>query len=269
MQHGTTAPLPIAAHLDTARMPGHWLLARLGKRVLRPGGVELTQSMLEGLAIGRSDRVLELAPGLGSTARRVLAARPATYVAVDRDEDAVAHVRAILAGTAHEARLGQAQATGLPDASRDVVLGEAMLTMNPAAMKQRIVAEAFRVLAPGGRYGIHELSLVPDDLPEADQHRVELDLSRAIHVGARPLTRRQWCALLEDAGFVVENVWQAPMHLLEPARFVRDEGPLRTLQFLWNLLRDPAAIARVRAMRSVFRRHREQMGAIAIVARKA
>ena len=27
--------------LDTTKMPGHWLLARLGKRVLRPGGREL------------------------------------------------------------------------------------------------------------------------------------------------------------------------------------------------------------------------------------
>jgi len=25
--------------LDVAKMPGHWLLARLGKRVLRPGGL--------------------------------------------------------------------------------------------------------------------------------------------------------------------------------------------------------------------------------------
>jgi hypothetical protein len=28
-------------------MPGHWLLARLGKQVLRPGGIELTQRVLE------------------------------------------------------------------------------------------------------------------------------------------------------------------------------------------------------------------------------
>ena len=35
------------------KMPGHWLLARLGKRVLRPGGLELTQRLLErfGLAL--------------------------------------------------------------------------------------------------------------------------------------------------------------------------------------------------------------------------
>jgi SAM-dependent methyltransferase len=249
-------------------MPGHWLLAKLGKRVLRPGGVELTRRMLGALAIRPADRVLELAPGLGATARLVLAAEPAAYTAVDRDEDAVAFVRAMLAGTPHEVRLGQAHDTGLPPGSRDVVLGEAMLTMNPEALKRRIVAEAFRVLAPGGRYAIHELALVPDDLPGPEQEAVGRDLSRAIHVGARPLTAGAWRALLEDAGFVVEAVHEAPMHLLEPARFVRDEGLGRTVRFLWNLVHEPGAVARVRGMREVFRRHARRLGAIALVARK-
>jgi len=39
--------------LDSAKMPGHWLLSRLGKRVLRPGGLELTRQMLEILDFNR------------------------------------------------------------------------------------------------------------------------------------------------------------------------------------------------------------------------
>lgn len=38
--------------LAMERMPGHWVLAQMGKRVLRPGGMELTRAMLEALAIG-------------------------------------------------------------------------------------------------------------------------------------------------------------------------------------------------------------------------
>lgn len=57
------------AGLDTSRMPGHWLLARSGKRVLRPGGRALTRRMLDALAIGPADAVVELAPGFGVTAR--------------------------------------------------------------------------------------------------------------------------------------------------------------------------------------------------------
>ncbi len=46
------------------KMPGHWLLAKLGKRVLRPGGLALTRAMLDRLNTnsGLRDRVR---PGLG------------------------------------------------------------------------------------------------------------------------------------------------------------------------------------------------------------
>lgn len=43
---------------------GHWLLARLGKRVLRPGGLELTTGLLRRLPIAALD-VVELAPASG------------------------------------------------------------------------------------------------------------------------------------------------------------------------------------------------------------
>uniref|UniRef100_UPI001C68D3FE hypothetical protein n=1 Tax=Streptomyces shenzhenensis TaxID=943815 RepID=UPI001C68D3FE len=61
-RNGSSLP---GAGLDAARVPGHWLLARLGKRVLRPGGVELTRWMLDALGVDPQDRVVELAAGLG------------------------------------------------------------------------------------------------------------------------------------------------------------------------------------------------------------
>ena len=45
-----------------------------------------------------------------------------------------------------------------------MVFGEAMLSMQTAMHKEAILVEAARLLKPGGRYGIHELCLVPDDL---------------------------------------------------------------------------------------------------------
>ena len=47
------------ASLSQQKMPGHWVLARLGKRVLRPGGMELTQRMLAALAIVSADDVVD------------------------------------------------------------------------------------------------------------------------------------------------------------------------------------------------------------------
>ena len=79
--------------MDAAKMPGHWLLLRLGKRVLRPGGVELTRRMLDGLNIQPDDDVVEFGPGLGVTARLTLARKPHSYVGIERDENAARIVR--------------------------------------------------------------------------------------------------------------------------------------------------------------------------------
>ncbi|CAN5902909.1 hypothetical protein BH23ACT11_BH23ACT11_17250 [soil metagenome] len=61
-----------AERLRAGRMPGHWLLARLGKGVLPPGGIDLTREMLDGLGISPADQVVGFARGLGSTARLAL-----------------------------------------------------------------------------------------------------------------------------------------------------------------------------------------------------
>jgi SAM-dependent methyltransferase len=256
------------ADLDPDKMPGHWLLARMGKRVLRPGGRELTQAVLGGLAITGDDDVVELAPGVGATARLILERSPASYTGVEPDEAAAATVRGLVRDRRDRVVEATAQSTGLDDGSADVVLGEAFLTMQSQANKEQIVGEAFRVLRPGGRYGLHELCLRPDGLGEETQEQVRQDLSRSIHVGARPLTAADWRALLEGAGFVVEHQNATEMRLLEPRRLVDDEGLARAARIAFNVARHRAARRRVRAMRSTFKAHRDNLGAIALVASK-
>ncbi|WP_327727011.1 methyltransferase domain-containing protein [Streptomyces sp. NBC_00487] len=255
--------------LDAARMPGHWLLARLGKRVLRPGGVELTRWMLDALGVDPEDRVVELAAGLGATARLTLARRPAAYTAVDRDATAVAALSALTAPGATQVRAVRSDAadTRLPDGDATVVYGEAMLTMQPEAAKRRIVREVRRLLDDStGRYAIHELCLLPDDLDPALAERITHDLREAIHVGARPLTPTAWSDLLADEGFTVTARRTAPMALLEPRRLIADEGPAPALRIAGRALRDPAALRRVLHMRRVFRRHSAHLGAISLLA---
>ena len=80
MTHGLHQdnPLPYAQR-RAEDAPGHWLLARLGKRVLRPGGLELTRKLLKNANLTDAD-VVELAPGLGRTATELLSFQPASYV---------------------------------------------------------------------------------------------------------------------------------------------------------------------------------------------
>src|ERR1022692_4185186 len=132
-----TTPMP-GEELKAEKMPGHWLLARLGKRVLRPGGRRLTLRMIEALHIRPSDAVIEFAPGLGDTARLTLKQNPSSYTAVERDKDAAALVQKFLQGSDQRCVVGLAENTGLPDASATVVYGEAMLSMQTPQHKCEI-----------------------------------------------------------------------------------------------------------------------------------
>jgi len=255
------------ANLQTHKMPGHWLLARLGKKVLRPGGLELTRLMMEELNIASKDDVVEFAPGMGATAELALEKNPASYTAVDRDEAAIARLRQKLNRPNCKFHLGTAEENNLPDESASVVYGEAMLTMQTLNTKQKIVHEAVRLLKPGGRYGIHELSLLPDDLDQEKEEEICKAMGGSIHVGARPLRVREWRALLEEAGFEITAEHRTPMELLEPGRLISDEGISGAVHILWNALHDEEALSRIREMRSVFRKYKDHLGAISLVAK--
>lgn len=254
--------------VKTEKMPGHWVLARLGKRVLRPGGMELTRRMLEALRIQRTDNVVEFAPGMGITAQLTLASEPASYTAVERDAAAAKIVNSYLKEERQRCVVGSASNTGLPDQCASVVYGEAMLTMQTNEMKRDIVREAYRLLKSGGRYGIHEMCLMADNLDESKKRETERALTGVVHHGVRPLAVSEWCSLLELEGFEVQTVDMATMSLLEPGRLIRDEGLAGAARFVWNLLRDSEARKRVLEMRSVFRRQRKQLGAVAITGSK-
>ena len=112
----------------------YWLLSRLGKRVLRPGGLKLTRALLDGLAIGPVDEVVEFAPGLGVTARMILQRCPRCYAGAERDAKAMQWTaRQLPTNPNISAVVGRADQTSLPAASASVVIGDAMLSMNTEA----------------------------------------------------------------------------------------------------------------------------------------
>ncbi|MBP8824307.1 MAG: methyltransferase domain-containing protein [Flavobacteriales bacterium] len=262
-----------APHRSTANQhlnaeQGHWLLARMGKKVLRPGGKELTMLLMGKLAISPTDELVEFAPGLGFTAGIALQKNPKSYTGVELNEEAAGILRKQIKGKGREIVIGNACCCPLKNATADKVYGEAMLTMQADHRKAEIIREAHRILRPGGLYGIHEIALTPDSMPEAGKKQIQHDLATTIKVNARPLTQAEWTTMLEAEGFTVESVMTNPMHLLETARIIDDEGFFRTLKITWNILTHPKARKRILEMRKVFRRHEASMSAIAIVARK-
>ena len=234
-----TEALPFADR-PVEKAPGHWVLARAGKTVLRPGGLALSTWALKRAVLPGSD-VVEFAPGLGVTASAIIGVGPASYVGVERDPNASARVDAIASGVGRCVNADAAE-TGLPDESADVVVGEAMLSMQGEKAKRAIMSEAARILRPGGRYVIHELAMRPDS------------------IGEEPAT--------EEVGLVVEETRIAPMALLKPGRMVADEGVCGALRIMRNVARDKDLRERVTTMARTFKTYDRHLCGVAIVARK-
>lgn len=252
--------------LDTRQ--GHWLLAKMGKKVLRPGGKELTLKLINAMDFTPADDVVEFAPGLGYTMGKVFEKNPKTYTGVEINEEAASILRKKISGSNRQIVIGNAGQTNLPDASADKVYGEAMLTMHVDKRKSDIIREAHRILRHGGLYGIHELSLTPDSIPEEDKAQIQRDLSKCIKVNARPLTQSEWAHLLQEEGFEIVQVYTNAMHLLETKRIIDDEGFLRSLKISFNIYTHPSAHKRINEMKSCFKKYDQRMNGIAIVARK-
>lgn len=251
---------------DYSKAQGHWILAKMGKKVLRPGGKELTQKLVSGLNITSQDNVVEFAPGLGFTASLTLNHHPKSYVGVDADEEAVSLLQKKLKGDNVKFINSNAAQTTLDNDSKDKVYGEAMLTMQADHRKSEIIREAHRILKKGGLYAIHELGLM--DVDEKLKSEIQRDLAVSIKVNARPLTEKEWTDLLEKEGFKVKQVYINDMSLLETKRVIDDEGFLGSLKITFNILANKAARKRVLEMRDTFRKHEKHMNAIAIIAEK-
>ncbi len=252
--------------IDTKQ--GHWILAKMGKKVLRPGGKELTQKLIQNLKISLEDDIVEFAPGLGFTASIALQSNPKTYTGIELNEEAASILRKTINGKDRQIIIGNAAESTLNNNSYSKVYGEAMLTMQADHRKFEIIKEAHRILKTGGLYGIHELGLQPNDISEEKKAEIQRALAQVIKVNARPLTISEWSNLLEKEGFKVIKTETNPMHLLEPKRMIDDEGFFRTLKIAFNILTHPKERKRILAMRKVFRKYQSHLNAISIVAEK-
>ncbi|HEX6230331.1 MAG TPA: methyltransferase domain-containing protein [Actinomycetota bacterium] len=165
---------------------------------LHPGGEVLTRRLADLTRIGAGDRVLDVASGGGSTARLLAAERGAVVWGVDLSATLVAAAtrEAVESGLAGSTtfEVGDAEHLGEGLGPFDVVLCECALCTFPD--QPAAVASFRRVLGPGGRVGVADVTLERGRLP------TELDtpIGRVACVaGAIPAEE---CAhLLREAGF--------------------------------------------------------------------
>lgn len=252
------------ASIDAARLPAYLLFARLGKKVLRPGGLSFTKDLLSIVAL-KGRHVLEFAPGRGATASLIVAQKPATYTGIEHHADFAHQLQ--FDNPAYRVATGSMTRTGLADGHYDVVVGEAFLSLQADVSKQHVLEEAYRLLKPGGIYILHELSVASKETEQSYQELLR-EMRDTLKVGATPLPVVHWKQLAQGVGFTVKRSFQRPMALLSPGRVIEDEGIANVFRILWNVITTPGALTRLRSIRALFQRHAHRISAIGLILQK-
>jgi len=136
---------------------------------LHPGGKATTRRALELIEAGPGERLLDVASGDGASAILAAGERGCEVVGVDYGAPAVQDATEAAQREAPAAEIefvrGDAESLPFPDRSFDLVLCECSLCTFPD--KARAAAEIARVLRPGGRVAICDVTAEHERLPVA------------------------------------------------------------------------------------------------------
>jgi SAM-dependent methyltransferase len=197
--------LPAAAEVKSccAAAYGSPAAAFLVGESLHPGGAGLTRRLADAVQLRSGQRVLDVASGRGTTA--LLLARE-YGVAVDGVDLSDASVREATAAARRADRTARvafqlADAEQLPfdDGTFDALVCECSWCLFPD--KAQAAAEFARVLRPGGRLGVADVTVGPAGVPDS---LAELPAWIACLAGAR--THDGYVGLLTTAGLTVTRV---------------------------------------------------------------
>jgi arsenite methyltransferase len=185
--------------------------------VLHPGGLALTHHLGEVIALGPDDRVLDVACGRGASAVH-LAERVGCHVTgldYGAENVAAAEAHAAEVGVSHLTTFRKGDAEGLlfDDGAFDAIISECSFCT--FFDKATAAAEMARVLRPGGRLGLTDMSVdgqLPDDIQS---------LLAWVACVAGAGTPEDYVATLRAAGltdFVVEDQRDALLDLVADVR---------------------------------------------------
>ena len=181
------------AYPDTAELPDAALRASLGC-----GNPVAVAELRDG------ETVLDLGSGGGLdvllSARRVGPAGTAYGLDASTDMLALARANAAQAGVTNARFLhGHIEDIPLPDEQIDVIVSNCVI--NLSADKARVLAEAFRVLRPGGRLGISDVTA-----DEGTNPRQLADAEQRAGCISGTVTQPQYRDLMQAAGFTAISI---------------------------------------------------------------
>jgi len=196
----TLAPQEVKACCATAYSSGaaRWLLGDS----FHPGGAKLTLRLVRALQVGPGKLVVDVASGPGTSALQIARDTGCGVLGVDLADENVAEATraAKKAGVSGRVRFlrGDAEALPLADESVDGVLCECALCTFPD--KARAARELHRVVKPGGRVAISDITALKDELPP---ELTGIQAWVACVADARPLD--EITSILEESGLLIET----------------------------------------------------------------
>lgn len=215
---------------------GHQFLARLGKKRLRPGGLEATTWLISQGDFSQDKKVLEIACNRCFTAIELAKKYHCHIEAIDLDKSVLKKAQENIkkSGLEDLIHVRQANALKLPfeDNSFDIVINEAMLTMLSPAAKDKAIKEYYRVLKPGGILLTHDVAY----LDEKTEKLID-SLRETIHINVAPLQVKKWEQLFKENGFQKVISQFGDMSLMTTRGMIKDEGFLNTIRIVRNGLR--------------------------------
>ncbi|MBW2276634.1 MAG: methyltransferase domain-containing protein [Deltaproteobacteria bacterium] len=183
-----------------------------------PGGLDLTRRLLEAAHAGPDDRLLDVAAGQGSSAALAAEETGCSVVALDLSAENLLRAAEEAArrglGDRFETRLSDAEQLPFEDETFDVILCECAFCTFPD--KQRAAHEMFRVLRPGGRLALSDITIVRERFPQ----ELNTLLARVACI-ADALPTAELAQLLEDAGFAALVTTDASWALGEMVEQIR------------------------------------------------
>jgi arsenite methyltransferase len=185
-----------------ARLYESQIVSRLLGESFHPGGAALTERLGQLLSLTPESRLLDAASGKGTSAVLIARRFGCAVVGVDLSTQNVAHAtaeadRVGLAGRV-SFEVGDAERLPLDDASVDAIICECAFCTFP---DKRAAAQEFaRVLKPGGRVGLSDITRSPGPPGEL----ADLMAWIACLADARPAD--SYAAELTDAGFTTAVV---------------------------------------------------------------
>ena len=134
---------------------------------LHPGGLALTNRMAQLLEIQPGDWVADLASARGASAMAVSRVFKCKVVGVEFGRGAAAEAQAAAQSSSTATKSysvqGDAERPPLRSESLDAVFCECAMSLFPD--KPRAINEVVNLLRPGGRFGLSDVTVEPDSLP--------------------------------------------------------------------------------------------------------